>query len=51
MPSVAPARLRATADVDERAIFVKDGRPVSFFFHDSVRNGLDALTQEITVCC
>ncbi|KAG2128873.1 hypothetical protein BD769DRAFT_691313 [Suillus cothurnatus] len=33
---------------DEDAIFMKDGYPVAFFFHPSVREGRDVLEQEIT---
>ncbi|KAH7890127.1 hypothetical protein F5I97DRAFT_1850356 [Phlebopus sp. FC_14] len=31
----------------EKRIFIKDGRPVRFFFHQSVRQGIDKLTRDI----
>lgn len=50
MPPAAPQRSPSTEDNDRDATFVKDGYPVCFFFHASIRQGLDKLTQEITVC-
>ncbi|KAG0701586.1 hypothetical protein DFH29DRAFT_875809 [Suillus ampliporus] len=42
-------RRNQSAEVNaEDAVFVKDGYPVSFFFHASVREGIDVLKQEIT---
>jgi hypothetical protein len=50
MPPAAHARRNPPDEGGaEDAIFVKDGRPVSFFFHASIRQGLDILRQEITV--
>ncbi|KAG1819832.1 uncharacterized protein BJ212DRAFT_1267432, partial [Suillus subaureus] len=49
MPSADVARRSRSAGSNaEDAIFVKDGDPVAFFFHLSVREGRDVLEQEIT---
>ncbi|KAG2360475.1 hypothetical protein BDR07DRAFT_1513803 [Suillus spraguei] len=49
MPSSDVARRSLSAGANARdAIFVKDGRPVTFFFHTSVREGRDVLERQIT---
>lgn len=45
----AAQRNRSARANAEDAVFVKDGYPVTFFFHLSVREGRDVLEQEITV--
>ncbi|KAG2040318.1 hypothetical protein BDR03DRAFT_1008289 [Suillus americanus] len=48
MPSAdAARRSRSARSNAEDDIFVKDGYPVAFFFHPSVREGRDVLEQEI----
>lgn len=50
MPFADAARRSRSAGTNaEDALFVKDGYPVTFFFHLSVREGRDVLEQEITV--
>ncbi|KAG1799334.1 uncharacterized protein HD556DRAFT_1347138 [Suillus plorans] len=44
----AARRNRSAGSNDEDDVFVKDGRPVAFFFHTSVREGRDVLKQKIT---
>ncbi|KAG2348277.1 hypothetical protein BDR05DRAFT_956848 [Suillus weaverae] len=44
----AARRSQSTGANAEDAIFMKDGYPVAFFFHPSVREGRDVLEQEIT---
>ncbi|KAG1778358.1 hypothetical protein EV702DRAFT_1095979 [Suillus placidus] len=49
MPFADAARRSQSAGANaEDAIFMKDGYPVAFFFHPSVREGRDVLEQEIT---
>ncbi|KIK41404.1 hypothetical protein CY34DRAFT_207718 [Suillus luteus UH-Slu-Lm8-n1] len=49
MPFADAARRSRSAGTNaEDALFVKDGYPVTFFFHLSVREGRDVLEQEIT---
>ncbi|KAG2073445.1 hypothetical protein BDR04DRAFT_1010718, partial [Suillus decipiens] len=49
MPSSDAARRSLSAESNtEDAIFIKDGLPVTFFFHTSVREGRDVLEQQIT---
>lgn len=50
LPSSSTMANRAPpVERDDDALFVKDGRPVKFFFHESVRQGRSQITRDVEV--